>query len=143
MNKLRKQANFMLEDEHQLRLTKEKWLDQMWGKEVKAVGFCLTEIPVTMRIEQSDGCMMGQPGNRNLKRTHSLSMDHLKVYQQNHEKMKMVNETIVKTSQDTGACYRVNKCADIVFNMAKGLIVFTERMKALDTKQNENLKFQG
>ena len=86
-----------------------------------AVGFCLTEIPVTMRM--SDGYMMGQSGNRNLKRTHSLFMDHLKVYQQNHEKMKMVDETIVKTSQDTCACYRVKKCAEIVFNMAKCLIV--------------------
>ena len=35
MNKLRKQANFMLEDEHQLRLTKEKWVDQMRAKKVK------------------------------------------------------------------------------------------------------------
>ena len=104
---------------------------------VTAVGFCLTEIPVTMRMEQSDGYIMGQPGNRNLKRTHSLFMDHLKVYQQNHEKTKMVNETIVKTSQDTGACYRVKKCAEIVFNMAKGLIVLAERMKSLDPEQNE------
>ena len=35
MNKLRKQANFMLEDEHQLRLTKEKWLNKMSAKKVK------------------------------------------------------------------------------------------------------------
>ena len=35
MNTLRKQADFMLKGEHQLRLTKEKWLNQMWEKEVK------------------------------------------------------------------------------------------------------------
>ena len=63
---------------------------------------------------------MGPPGNRNLKRTHSLFIDDLKVYQQNHEKLKMVNVTIVKGSQDTGACYRVKKCAEIVFNRGKG-----------------------
>ena len=75
------------------------------GDSFSTVGFGLTEVPVSMLIEQSDGYMMGPPGNKNLKRTHSLFVDHLKVYQQNHEKLKMVNETIVKASQDTGACY--------------------------------------
>ena len=92
--------------------------------------------------------MMGPPGNRNLKRTHSLFIDDLKVYQQNHEKLKMVNETIVKASQNTGACYGVKKCAEIVFNRgrmvkAEGLDVLAERMKALDPKQNEHYKFLG
>ena len=60
----------------------------------------------------------------------------------------MVNKTIVKASQDTGACYRVKKCAEIVFNRgrmvkAEGLDVLAERMKALDPKQNENYMFLG
>ena len=80
------------------------------------VGFCLTKVPVAMLIEQSDGYMMGPLGNRNLKRTHSLFINDLKIYQQNHEKLKMVNETIVKASQDTGAGYGVKKCAEIVCN---------------------------
>ena len=33
MKTLRKQANSKLEDEHQLRLTKEKWLDKMRASE--------------------------------------------------------------------------------------------------------------
>ena len=37
-------------------------------------------------------------GNRNLKRTHSLLIDDLRVYQQNHEKLKMVNKAIVKAN---------------------------------------------
>ena len=68
-----------------------------------------------MLIEQSDEYMMGPPGSRNLKRTHSVFIDDLKVYQQSHEKLKMVNENIVKASQDTVACYKVKKCAEIVF----------------------------
>ena len=59
---------------------------------------------------------MEPPGNRNLKRTHGLFSDDLKVYQHDHEKLKIVNETIVKASQDTGACYGVKKCAEMVFN---------------------------
>ena len=35
MKTLCKQANSKLEDEHQLRLTKEKWVDQMRAKKVK------------------------------------------------------------------------------------------------------------
>ena len=46
-----------------------------------------------MLMEQSDRYMMGPSGNRNLKRTHSLFIDDLKVYQQNPEKLKIVNET--------------------------------------------------
>ena len=49
----------------------------------------------------------------------------------------IVNKTIVKASQDTGACYGVKKCAEIVFNRgrmvkAEGMNVLAERMKALD-----------
>ena len=92
--------------------------------------------------------MIGPPGNRNLKRTHSLFIYDLKVYQQNREKLKMVNETIVKACQDTGACYEAKKCAGIVFNRgqmekARGLYVLAERMKVLDPEQNENYKFLG
>ena len=91
---------------------------------------------------------MGPPGERNLKRTHSFFIDDLKVYQQNHERLKAVNETIVKASLDTGACYRVKKCAEIVFVRGKmvraeGLKVLEEKMKALDPDQNENYKFLG
>ena len=101
-----------------------------------------------MLIEQSDEYMMGPPGNRNLKRTHSLFINDLKVYQQNHEKLKMVNETIVKVSQDTGVCYEAKKCAEIILNRGRmvkteSLDVLTERMKAVDSKQNKNYKFSG
>jgi len=59
-----------------------------------------------------------------------------------------VNETIVKASLDTGACYGVKKCAEIVFVRGKmvkaeGLDVLGEKMKALDPDQNENYKFLG
>ena len=118
------------------------------GDSFSPVGFCLTEVPVAMLIEESDGYMMGPPGKRNLKRTHSLFIDDLKVYQQSHEKLKAVNETIVKASRDTGACYGVKKCAEIVFLRGKmvhadGLEVLNERMKALDPEKNEHYKFLG
>ena len=129
-----------------------RWIDIkrgfLQGDSFSPVGFCLTEIPVAMLLEESEGYMMGAPGERNVKRTHSFFIDDLKVYQQNHEKLKAVNETIVKASLDTGACYGVKKCAEIVFVrgkmvQAEGLEVLEERMKALDPGQNENYKFLG
>jgi len=62
--------------------------------------------------------------------------------------LKEVNEVIVQASYDTGACYGVSKCADIVFdhgNMVKGegLPVLEERMKTMDPDKNEIYKFLG
>ena len=45
---------------------------------------------------------MGQPGKREVKWTHILFIDDLKVYQESHEILKDVNETIVQASHDTG-----------------------------------------
>ena len=96
-----------------------------------------------MLIGQSNGYMMGPPGNRNLKRTHSLFIDDLKLYQQNHWKLKIVNKTIVKTRQDTGESYEVKKCAEISFNREQTpkldcLNLLVERMKVLDPEQINN-----
>ena len=57
---------------------------------------------------------MGQPGNGDAKRTHSLFVADLKVYQDIHKTLKHVNQMIVQASNDTGACYGVNKCAEVV-----------------------------
>ena len=89
---------------------------------------------------------MGPPGNREVIRTHSLFIDDLKVYQENHAKLEAANETIVQASLNTGACYGVKKCAEIVFKTGKmikgeGLSVIEEKMKALDLEQREIYKF--
>ena len=78
--------------------------------------------------------MMGQEGERGVKRTHSLFLDDVKVYQENHQKPEFLNEIIVKASMDTGACYGVKKCAEIVFKKGKmvkgiGLAVLEKKMK--------------
>ena len=49
---------------------------------------------------------------------------------------------------DTGACYGVKKCAEIVFRKGKmvkgeGLSVLEEKMDALDPNKNEIYKFLG
>ena len=66
---------------------------------------------------------MEQRGDEKVKRTHSLLVDDLKIYQENHLKLEIVNEMIVKASMDTGACYGVKKCAEIVLE---------NKMEALD-----------
>ena len=64
---------------------------------------------------------MGKPGERRLKRTHSLFIDDLKVYQENQKGLEVVNEIIVQASHDTGACYGVSiyKLCGIVFEREK------------------------
>ena len=84
------------------------------GDSYSPVGFCITEIPVCMLLQHSRGYRMGEPGNRVIKRLYSLFVDDLKVYQESHKALKIVNEIIVQASHDTGACYGVSKCAEIV-----------------------------
>ena len=91
---------------------------------------------------------MGVPGNRSISRTHSLFIDDLKQYQESHEIIKEVNEIIVQASINTGACYGVAKCTEIVFESGKmvrveGLPVLEERMKTMDPDENEIYKFLG
>ena len=91
---------------------------------------------------------IGEPGNRDVSRTHSLFVDDLKQYQENHKALKDVNEIIVQASYDTGACYGVSKCAEIVFERGKmvkgeGLPVLNERMETMDPDENEIYKFLG
>ena len=54
---------------------------------------------------------MGEPGNRIVKRTHSLLVDDLKMYQESHNALKNDNEIILQASQNTRACFGVSKCA--------------------------------
>ena len=124
-----------------------KWIEikccLLHGDRYSPVGFCLSEILIT-RIERIS--IMGEPGNRDIKRTHSLSVDDLKVYQESHKILKDMNEIIVQASHDTGACYGVAKCAEIVFKrgkMVKGeeLQVLQERIKTIDLDQKEIYKF--
>ena len=55
---------------------------------------------------------------------------------------------IVQASHDTGACYGISKCVEIVFErgkMARGeeLEILEERIKAIDPDENEVYKFLG
>ena len=118
------------------------------GDSYAPVGFCLTEVPVSMLLEETDGYKMGQKDEEGVKRTHSLFIDDLKTYQENQQKLEIANEMIVKPSMDTGACYGVKKCAEIVFKKGKmikgeGLTVLEEKMEALDPNKNEIYTFFG
>ena len=118
------------------------------GNSYSTVGFCLSEVPLCKLFQETKGYQMGQPGKREVKRTHTLFIDDLKVYQEIHKILKDVNETIVQASHDTGACYGVAKCAEIIFEKGKmvkgeGLQVLQERMKTIDPDQKETYKFLG
>ena len=91
---------------------------------------------------------MSPPGCRDISRTHSLFVDDLKQYQENHQTLKDMNEIIVQASHDTGTCYGVAKCAEIVFERGKmvkgeGLQVLEEHMESMDPDENEIYKFLG
>ena len=118
------------------------------GDSYSLVGFCITEILVCILLQHSRGYRMGEHGNRIVKRTHSLFVDDLKVYQESHKALKIVNEIIVQASHDTGACYGVSKCAEIIYQNGKmvrgeGLQVLEERMKTMNPDENEIYKFLG
>ena len=118
------------------------------GDSYLPVGFCISEILVCLLLQQSKSHRMGPPGCRDISQTHSLFVDDLKQYQENHETLKDVNEIIVQASHDTGACYGVTKCAEIVFEYGKmvrgeGLQVLEEHMESMDRDENEIYKFLG
>ena len=73
------------------------------GDSYSPVGFCLSEVPIGMLLSETRGYRMGIPGDRIMKRTHSLFIDDLKVYQEKHSNLEAVNETIVKANHDSGA----------------------------------------
>ena len=83
------------------------------------VGFCISKIPVCRLLKQSRGYKIGPSGSRDVSRTHGLLVDDLKVYQKSHEILRDINEVIIQASHDTGACYGVSKCAEIVFERDK------------------------
>ena len=85
---------------------------------------------------------MGQPGKRDVNRNRSLFVDDLKVYQESHKTLKDENELIVQASNNTGACYRVAKCVEVIFEGGKmvrgeGLQVLSERTKTIDPEKND------
>ena len=70
------------------------------------------------------------------------------MYPESHEILKYVNDVIAQASHDTGACYGVSKCAEIVFEhgkMVRGerLEVLKERMKTIDPHEYQIYKFLG
>ena len=73
------------------------------GDSYSPVGFFLTEVPVTMLMEETTEYRMGPSRERLTKRTHSLFIDDLKTYQEGHKQMEVANEIIMKASDDTGA----------------------------------------
>ena len=83
------------------------------------VGFYLTELPISVLIVETDGYTMGRRDEERVKRTDSLFIGDLKIYQVSHRKLEVVNEIVVKASVDTAACYRVKKCAEIIFRKNK------------------------
>ena len=89
------------------------------GDSYSPVGFCLSEVPICMLLSETRGYRMELPEHRTVKRTDSLFIDDLKMYQESHEQLSAANEMIVKASDDTGACYGVKKCAVIVFDHGK------------------------
>ena len=74
------------------------------GDSLSPVGFWLCEVPIGMLMNETRGYMMGMHDNRTVRRTPSLFIDALKVYQENHVRLKAANEMIVQTSHDARAC---------------------------------------
>ena len=101
-----------------------------------------------MHLDETDGYRMRRTGEKDVKRTHSLFIDDLKIYQESHKKLEVANEIIVKASMDTVACYGVKKWAEVILSngkMVKGeeLNVLEEQMIAQNPQKNKAGKFSG
>ena len=129
-----------------------RWINIMCGflqgDSYSPVGFYLSEVPVCKLLQETKRYRMGQPRKKEVKRTHSLFIDDMKVCQESHKILKDVNETIVQASHDTGACYGVAKCAESIFVKGKmvkeeGLQMLQERIKTMDPDQKELYNFLG
>ena len=48
------------------------------GDSDSPIGFCISEIPICKLLHHCKGCRVGELGNRNVSRTHSLFVDDLK-----------------------------------------------------------------
>ena len=71
------------------------------------------------------------------EKNNSLFVDDLKVHQESHNALKNINEIIVQTSHNIGACYGISKCVEMILKHGKvvhreGFWVLEERMKAMD-----------
>ena len=82
-------------------------------------GFYISEILVCALLQHSRGYRMGERSNRIVKRTHSLFVDDLKVYQEYHNVIKNVSEIIVQASHDTRACLECQSVWKSYSNMTR------------------------
>ena len=74
-----------------------------------SVGFWISEIPVCKLLHHCKGYRIGEPGNRNVKLTHSLLVDDLNWYRESYKALKDENEINVQIIHDTGPWYGVKK----------------------------------
>ena len=56
------------------------------GDSFSPVEFCLAEMIVEILLSNTEGYRMGSSRRRNIKRTHSLFIDDLKIYQPSYKK---------------------------------------------------------
>ena len=59
------------------------------GDSYAPVGFCLTEVPVSMLLEETDGYKIGQKDEERVKRTHSLFIDDLKTTERTNKSSRL------------------------------------------------------
>ena len=68
------------------------------------------------------------------------------MYQKSHNASNNAIEIMLQASHDTGACYGVSKCTEIIFEHGKivrgeGIQVLEERMKTKEPDENKIYKF--
>ena len=73
----------------------------------------MSEVAVSMLLEETKGYRLGHPGERWTKTTHSLFINDLRPIKE------AVDEIIIKASRDIGAVYGVKKCAEVAFKRRK------------------------
>jgi hypothetical protein len=118
------------------------------GDSFSPVGFCITEIPLSVMLEKMPGYMMGEQNLRNTKINRFYFIDDLKVVQGSEADLQRANSIIGKVSTAMGMKFGVNKCAEIVYKRGKmvkgeGLELKEGSVKALNPEEDEYYTFLG
>jgi hypothetical protein len=118
------------------------------GDAFSPVGFCITEIPLSVLLEKMPGYMMGEQNLRNTKINRFYFIDDLKIVQGSEADLQRANSLIGKVSTAMGMKFGISKCAEIVYRRGKmvkaeGLELKEGLVKALNPEEDEYYTFLG
>lgn len=102
------------------------------GDSLSPILFCITLLPLTVRLRQHDGYKAGPPNRRVNEVTHALYMDDLKIYANSPRGLKASIDEVVEYSNHIGMKLGLAKCAAIHITRGKPQEQVKEGIELID-----------